>query len=86
MLVCKVTIKQKKEFAVVYKSPSQSFSEFESFLSGLEDLLSNILSSKSQFTIILVDINARSPVWWFKDITTLHGTQIGSLTTIHGFK
>ena len=64
----------------------QSTSEFESFLSGLEDLLSNSLCSKSQFTVVLGDLNARSPAWWSEDITTLHGTQIDSLTTMHGFK
>ena len=59
---------------VVYRSPSQSTSEFESFLSVLEDLLNNILCSKSKFTIILGDLNARSPECWSKDITTLHHT------------
>ena len=49
-LICEVTV---QNVAVVYRSPSQSTSEFEYFLSGLEDLLSNILCSKSQFTIIL---------------------------------
>ena len=72
--------------AVVYRSPSQSTSEFESFLSGLEDLLSKTICSKSQFTIILGDFNARSPEWWSEDIATLHGTQIDSLTTTNGFK
>ena len=86
-LVCEVTIQNKKGYvAVVYRSPSQSTSEFESFLSGLEDLLSNALCSKSQFTVVLGDFNARSPAWWSEDITTLHGTQIDSLTTMHGFK
>ena len=86
-LVCEVTIQNKKGYvAVVYRSPSQSTSEFESFLSGLEDLLSNSLCSKSQFTVVLGDLNARSPAWWSEDITTLHGTQIDSLTTMHGFK
>ena len=86
-LVCEVTIQNKKGYvAVVYRSPSQSTSEFESFLSGLEDLLSNALCSKSQFTVVLGDLNARSPAWWSEDITTLHGTQIDSLTTMHGFK
>ena len=86
-LVCEVTIQNKKGYvAVVYRSPSQSTSEFESFLSGLEDLLSNALCSKSQFTVVLGDFNARSPAWWSEDITTLHGTQIDSLTTTHGFK
>ena len=69
-----------------YRSPSQSTSEFKSFLSGLEDLRSNILCLKSQFTVILADLNARSPAWWSEDIATLHGMQIDSLTTAYGFK
>ena len=32
------------------------------------------------------ELNARSPAWWSEDIITLHGTQIDSLTTTHGFK
>ena len=47
-LICEVTIQNKKWYvAVVYKSPIQSTSEFESFLSGLEDLLINTLCWKS---------------------------------------
>ena len=56
------------------------------FLSGFEDLLSNKLCSEIKFTIILGDLNARSPEWWSKDIATLHSTQIDSLTITHGFK
>ena len=70
----------------MYGCPSQSTSEFEFFLSGLEELFSNILCSKSRFTIILGDFNVRSPEWWSEDIATLHGTQIDSLTTTHDFK
>ena len=70
-LICEVTMQNKKGYAVVvYRSPSQSTSEFESFLSGLEDLLSNIICSKSQFTIILGEFNSRSPEWWSEDIVT----------------
>ena len=65
---------EKGYVTVVYRSPSQSTSEFESFLSVLEDLLNNILCSKSKFAIILGNLNARSPEWWSKDITTLHHT------------
>ena len=61
-------------------------SNSNSFSSGLEGSLSNTLCSKSQFTVVLVDLNARSPAWWSEDITALHGTQIDSLTTTHGFK
>ena len=43
-LVCEVTIQNKKGYvAVGHISPSQSTSEVESFLSGLEDWLRNIL-------------------------------------------
>ena len=70
----------------MYITLSQNTSEFESFLPGSEDLLSNALCSKSQFTVVLGDLNARSPACWSEDITTLHGTQIDSLTTTHGFK
>ena len=70
----------------MYRSPSQSSIEFESFLSGFEDMLSSILFSKSQFTVILGDFNARSSTWWSNDITNINGTLIDSLTTTHGFK
>ena len=70
----------------MYRSPSQNSIEFESFLSGFEDMLSSSLFSKSQFTVILGDFNARSSTWWSNDITNINGTLIDSLTTTHGFK
>ena len=86
-LVCEVTIQNKKGYvAVMYRSPSQSSIEFESFLSGFEDMFSSVLFSKSQFTVILGDFNARSSTWWSNDITSPNGTLIGSLTTTHGLK
>lgn len=33
------------------------------FLSGLQDLLSNILCPEFQLSIVLGDLNARSPEW-----------------------
>ena len=70
----------------MYRPPSQSSIEFESFFSGFEDMLSSVLFSKSQFTVILGDFNARSPTWWSNDITNVNGTLIDSLTTTNGFK
>ena len=32
------------------------------------------------------NLNARSPAWWFKDNTKLHGKQKDSLKTLPGFK
>ena len=87
ILVCEVTIQNKKGYvAVMYRCPSQSSIKFESFLSGFEDTLSSILFSKSQFIGISGDINVRSSTWWSNDITNLNGTLIDSLTTTHGFK
>ena len=51
-LVCKVTIQNKKRYvAVMYRSPSQSSIEFESFLSCFEDMLSSVLLSKSHLLL-----------------------------------
>ena len=87
ILVCEVTIQNKKGYvAVMYRCPSQSSIKFESFFSGFEDTLSSILFSKSQFIGISGDINVRSSTWWSNDITNLNGTLIDSLTTTHGFK
>ena len=86
-LLCEVTIQNKKGFvAVMYRSLSQSSIEFESFLSGFEDMLSSVLFSKSQFTVILGNFNARSSSWWSNEITNPNGAQIDSLMTAHGFK
>ena len=68
------------------RSPNQSSMEFESFLPGFQDMLSSMLFSKSQFTVVLGDFNARSLTWWSNDITNLNGTLIDLLTTTHGFK
>ena len=86
-LVSEVTIQNKKGYvSVMYRSPSQSSIEFESFLSCFEDMLSSVLLSKSQFTVILGDFNARSSTWWSNDITNINGTLTESLTTTYGFK
>ena len=86
-LVCELTIQNKKGYvAVMYRSPSQSSIEFESFLSGFEDMLSSVLFSKSQFTVILGDFNGRSSKWWSNDITNPNSTITDFLTTTHGFK
>ena len=69
----------------MYRSIKRS-SKFESFFSGFKDMLSSILFSKSQFTVILGDFNARSATWWPNDITNINGTIIIFLTRTHGFK
>ena len=48
-------------------------------------MLSSILFSKSQFTVILGNFNARS-ILWLNNSTNLNGTLIDSLTATLGFK
>ena len=90
---CEVSIQNSKGYiGVIYRSPSQNTIEFENFLSNFEKLLNYTTLSNGLFTITLGDFNARSSVWYnnilkiyTKDITTTEGTQLGSLTSVHGF-
>ena len=69
----------------LYKIGKVILVSYENFLSNFEKLLNYTTSSNGLFTIILGDFNARSSVWWTKDKTTTEGTQIESLTSVHGF-
>ena len=85
-IICEASIQNSKGYVgVAYRSPWQDSFEFENFLSNLEKVLSDTISCNSLFTIILGDFNARSSVWWTRDKTTSEGTQLESLTTVHGF-
>ena len=53
---------KKRCIAVMYRSPTLSNIEFESFLSGFEDMLSRVLCSQSQFTVFLGEFNPRSSI------------------------
>ena len=62
-LLCEVTCQNEKGYiAVIYRSPSQSCSEFEDFLFNLEKLINQIKQLKLSFTIILGDLQFQDPV------------------------
>ena len=67
---------------VVYRSPSQYSTEFESFLFDFDELLSKIASTNSLFAIILGDFNARSLSWWKEEKTTTEGTHLEAFTSL----
>ena len=71
--------------SVIYRSPSQSNREFNSFLSSFEQLLSKISKRKPTVSIITGDFNARSSKWWSNDTNTLEGTNLYSLTSSNNF-
>ena len=63
-LTLELTISNKKGYvATLYRSPSQTSDEFDSFISHLEKLLINITSSDPHFVILLGDFNAKSKSW-----------------------
>ena len=49
------------------------------------EVLSDTTSGNSLFTIHLGDFNVRSSVWWTREKTIMKGTELESLTTVHGF-
>ena len=49
--------------SVIYHPPSQNNSEFDSFLSNLEQLLRDISKCKPTVSVITGDFNARSSSW-----------------------
>ena len=60
-LLLEMTYHNKKVIvSVIYRSPSQSINEFDSFLSNLEKLVSDINNRKPALSIITCDFNARS--------------------------
>ena len=71
--------------SVIYRSPSQNNSEFDSFFSNFEQLLRDISKRKSTVSVNPGDFNVRSSSWWSKDINTSEGTKLYSLTSSNGF-
>ena len=86
-LTLEVTISNKKGYVItLYRSPSQTSDEFQSFISNLEKLLININSFDPHFVILLGDFNAKSKSWSLNDITTEEGTILENLTSLYGMK
>ena len=86
-VLCEVTLqRQKGQVIVIYRSPSQTAVEFDEFLSNLEKLLNLVKQFQHSFAIILGDFNARSKSQRPDDVTSPEGTDIDSLTTVHGLQ
>ena len=74
-----------QEVSVIYRSPSQSIIEFDSFLSNFEKLVSDVNNRKLALSIITGDFNARSQSWWSNDINTTGGSKLLALSSSSGF-
>ena len=85
-LLLEMTYHNKKVIvSVIYRSPSQSINEFDSFLSNLEKLVSDINNCKPALSIITGDFNARSQSWWSNDINTTEGSKVFALSSSNRF-
>ena len=71
--------------SVIYRSPSVSNNEFDSFLSNLEKLASDINYPKSALSIIVDDFNARSQSWLSNDIKSKEVSKLLALSSSNGF-
>ena len=86
-LLCEVTVNNKKGYiAVLYRSPSQTNTVFNDFISSFEKLLQELSALNPDFSIVLGDFNARSKSWWKSDIDTIEGTKIHSVTISYGLQ
>ena len=85
-LTLEVTISNRKGYVILYRSPSQTSDELQSFISKLEKLLINMNGFDPHFVILLGDFNAKSKSWSINDTTTEEGTILENLTSLFGMK
>ena len=64
-IVCEVQLNHRKYFfALIYRSPSQTLDEFDTFMENFELMLSTMSIEEPYCIIITGDFNCRSPHWW----------------------
>ena len=71
-------------FVALYRSPSQSQDNFETFIDNFE-LNLETLSRKNPFLLVAIgDFNAKSKVWYCNDNTTSQGKALENVTSQFG--
>ena len=81
-----VTISNKKGYVFTfYRSPSQTFDEFDSFISNLEKLITSF-DHEMRFVVLLGDFNAKSKSVSVNNTATEGGTISENLTSLYGMK
>ena len=86
-LILEVSIKNKRGHVVsVYRSPSQTSDEFDSFITNLEKIVVDISRSNPHFLLLIGDFNAKSSNWSSNDTTTAEGAQLDYFTSLYGMK
>ena len=70
----------------MYRSPSQTSDDFNSFTTNLEKLVINITSTNPHFILMIRGFNAKSSNWSSNNTTTAEGAQLDYLTSFYGMK
>ena len=71
-------------FIALYRSPSQSQDDFETFSDNFETTLETLAQKGSFLTTIIGDFNAKSCNWYSHDKTNFEGSNIESITSQFG--
>ena len=71
-------------FSCLYRSPSETQDEFETFLNYFELTLDKIDENNLLMTVVLGDFNAKSNSWCKADITSLEGSKIYTIMSSYG--
>ena len=71
--------------SVIYRSPSQTNDEFDTFLSNFQMLSNDINNRKPSLSVVTGDFNSRCSSWWSNDVNTTEGLKLLSLTSSNGF-
>ena len=71
-------------FSCLYRSPSQTQDEFETFLKNFELTLDKSHENNPFMTIVLGDFNGKSNNWCKSDITSLEGSKIDTIVNSYG--
>ena len=71
-------------FIALYRSPSQSQDQFESFKENLGLNLESAVQNNPFLVVLLGDFNAKSNNWWKNDTTTIKGKAIGNISQQSG--
>ena len=71
-------------FIALYRSPSQSQDQFESFKEYLGLNLESAVQNNPFLVVLLGDFNAKSNNWWKNDTVTIKGKAIGNISQQSG--
>ena len=86
-LILEVSINNKRGYvASLYRSPSQTSDEFDSFITNLENIVVDISRGNLHFLLLIGEFNAKCSNWSSNDATTAEGAQLDYFTALYGMK